>query len=368
MKKIIALLMMVGSPVWLFAQKDIAKYFPAAAVTTGGASNVQQLVSGYLTPIAQDFGSLSSGGWYTTAATHSRFGFDLNVTMNAISASSDAKSFNPGSLNLQGIQYNGSTSGSGQSPTVYGSQTTFPLFNYTGTPGPLSNSPLPFVGPAGGNVSADVPVGSLVVPTIQGGIGLFGNTDVRFRYTPAVTISGTQLNNWGLGFMHDIKQHIPGIKMAPFSLSLLLAYTQLTAKTNLSGYYAGTGQEGVGDTKAYTFQVLVSKKIAIVTFYGGIGYNKSTTSYAINGTYNVNFAVITPSVPATPLTPFIPEVTAPLIAPVTLTAPFKQEFNSNGVRFTGGIRFNLGPIILNGDYTFVNKQGLYTMGFGFTVR
>ncbi len=368
MKKIIVSLVIVSSPVWLFAQKDIAKFFPAAAVTTGGASNVQQLVGGYISPIAEDFGSLGNGGWYTTAATHKRFGFDLNVTMNAISAKSDSKYFNPGSMNLQGIQYDGSTSGSAQSPSVYGPESEFPRFHYTGTPGPGSNAPLVFIGPSGANVSKDVPIGSVVVPTLQGGLGLFANTDLRFRYTPAVKIGGTQLNNWGVGIMHDIKQHIPGIKMLPFSLSLLLAYTQLTAKTDLSGYYTGSGQEGVGDTKAYTAQILISKSLAIVTFYGGVGYNKSTTSYAVNGTYNVNFAVITPAIPATPITPAIPEITAPLIAPVTLSQPFKQDFSSNGVRFTGGVRFKLGPIILNGDYTFVNNKGLYSMGFGVTVR
>lgn len=345
---------------------QITKFFPAAAVTTGGQQNIDQLVTGYITPISEDLGGLSNNGWYSTGATHKRFGFDLSVSMNAVSANSDSKYFTINSL--QGITYNGTqptSGGGGKAPTAYGPESEFPSFNFAPSGGP-NGTPvaIPFYGPPGGNVSKDIPVGSLAVPTINGGIGLFANTDVRFKFTPAISINKTELSGWGVGLQHDIKQHIKGIKMAPISLSLLLAYSQLTATTNLEGIYytsptsnAFTGQQGIGDTKSYTAQVIISKTIPVLTFYGAIGYNSSTTNYAIKGSYYVDKAYTDIALPG-----------IPLLAPKQLNNPYSKDFTTNGVRFTGGLRFKFGPVTLNGDYTYFNSRGLYTMGLGFTVH
>jgi len=328
-------------------QSGITKFFPAAAAN-GNVSNVQQLVSGYVSPIAEDFGSLMNNGWYNTAATHKKFGFDFSVTMNAISAKSDAKFFTIPSLT--GVTYNGTVpaSTSDKAPTAYGPKGTVPSFAFNSGP----NNGIPFFGPEGGNVTEDVPIGSLAVPTMQVGLGLFGNTDVRVRYTPNIKIGETELSNWGIGLHHDIKQHIPGLKELPFSLSLLLAYTSLKASTDLSGLYSGSGQEGLGETTGYTGQILISKSLAVITLYGGIGFNSSTTTYSIKGNYIVDRT----------------GDGIPLLSPVNLTNPYEQEFKTSGFRATGGLRLKLGPIIMNGDYSLVDAKGLFTAGFGFTVR
>lgn len=354
MKKIAFLtVVMLASAVAGLAQvNQIAKYFPAAAVSSGGQANIDQLVGGYISPVSEDFGTLGNSGWYNTAETHKRFGFDLFVTMNAISAGSDTKYFGINSLN--GVDYNGTSMGGTKAPSVYGPEQEFPLFNYNASAG--NGNVGAFAGPGGANISKDVPIGSIMVPTLQGGLGLFANTDLRFRWTPKVKIGSTETDSWGLGLMHDIKQHIPGIKMAPLSLSLFLAYSQLNASTDLSGLYTGTGQEGLGQTKAFTAQVLISKSIPVLTFYGGIGYNSATTTYSVKGTYDVDRV-------------FMPGgIETPLVTPVLLTNPFKQDFTASGVRFTGGIRFKFGPVTLHGDYTYVNSRGQFSTGLGFTVR
>jgi len=346
MKKLLLVLLIPICNVAI-GQKGIAKFFPAAAAN-GNVNNVQQLVAGYINPIAEDFGSLMNNGWYNTAATHKKFGFDLSVTMNTITAKSDAKYFTVPSLT--GVGYNGTLppNTSDKAPTAYGPKATFPSFAFNSG----LNNGIAFLGPDGGNITEDVPIGSMVVPTTQLGIGLFGNTDLRIRFTPAFKISGTELSNWGVGIHHDIKQHIPGIKELPFSLSLFLAYSSLKASTDLSGLYSGAGQEGLGETTGYTGQVLISKSLAVITFYGGIGFNSSTTTYSIKGTYTVDKT----------------GDGIPLLSPVNLTNPYKQEFKTSGFRATGGMRLKLGPVIMNGDYSLVNAKGLFTAGFGFTVR
>ena len=347
MKKIIVFLGLLIS-VQLVAQKNIVKFFPAAATSTGGTSNVQELVKGYISPITQDFGSLINNGWYNTAATHKKFGFDLTVTVNSLSAKSEDKRFIIPTLS--GATFDGTTALKDKAPTAYGSEKEFPNFHFTAGP----NNGKAFQGPDGG-INKDIPIGSVLVPTLQAGIGLFANTDLRIRYTPKVTIGDNELENWGVGIHHDIKQHIPGLKELPFSLSVFVAYSQLKATANLSGVYSGSAtQEGVGETKAYTAQVMISKKLAIVTFYGAVGYNGSKTEYAINGTYLVDHATFSGA-------------TVPL-TPVTLTNPFNLTTKLSGVRATGGMRLNFGPVIMNGDYSFVNSKGMFTAGFGFTVR
>lgn len=347
MKKLLVFFVLLAST-QLIAQKNIVKFFPAAAVPTGGQANVQQLVEGYISPITKDFGSLVNNGWYNTAATHKKFGFDLTVTVNSLSAKSEDKTFFIPTLS--GVQFDGTTGLSDKAPTAYGKESDFPKFHYTSG----LNIGRAFQGPDGGDINKDLPVGSIAVPTLQAGVGLWANTDLRIRYTPKVTLGDNELENWGVGVHHDIKQHIPGMKELPFSLAVFVAYSQLKATTNLSGFYdaAGTTQEGVGKTSAYTAQVMISKKLAIVTFYGAVGYNGAKTKYSIDGTYVVNKTG---------------DGTA-LTSPVTLTNPFNLTTKVNGVRATAGIRFNFGPVILNGDYSLVNSKGMFTGGFGFTVR
>jgi hypothetical protein len=330
------------------AQKDVAKFFPAGAgdVANGQSGNVQRLIEGYLKPISEDFGALANNGWYTTAATHKKWGFDFNVTVNTISITSESKSFAVPTLN--GLTYQGTPgSTNNQLPTAYGAAGQFPAFIVTN--GPDANRT--FLGPDGGDISKDLPVGAVAIPTFQVGLGLFANTDIRVRYSPELSINNVKLSNWGVALMHDVKQHIPGLKELPFSLSLLVGYTKLAAVTDLQGFYSGSGQEGRAESSSYTAQLLVGKTLPVISFYAAVGYDGSTTTNKITGTYNVSTAN-----------------GAPLLAPFVLTDPFSKEFTSGGFRATGGLRLKFGPVMLNSDYSFVNAKGLLTAGFGFTFR
>ncbi len=342
--------------------KNLAKFFPLAAVnnsSTAGQANLHYIINGYVGPLAEDLGGVASGGWYNTAENHKRFGFDLCVNMTTIFAPSSSQAFPVDNAQLSEVGFLGTTTGSGQMATAYGAELDEPTFSYNGGPN-FPATPV-FSGPGGGNLVKEIPIGSMAIPTIQAGLGLFANTDLRFRFTPGIAIGETKVDMWGAGLMHDIKQHIAGLKELPFSLSLMLAYTNLKTATNMGGLYQNTagnnaGQEGVAETTAFTAQVLISKQIPVLTFYGGIGYNSGNTTFKINGNYVVDSAYL----PA--------GGTDTLDTPVTLNDPFSNEYSTSGFRFTGGIRFKFGPIFLNSDYTFYKGAGLLTLGFGATVR
>jgi hypothetical protein len=354
--KRIALLMALMSSGVAYGQKALTHYFPA------GQNNASVLVENYVKPMGEDLGALGNNGWYNTAATHKRFGFDISLTMNAIFLPSDHKYSTPPSLT--GTSFNGTVTPSGtidRVPTVYGNEKEYPSF--LNNAAASSNKLIPFVGPDGVDPQKTYGVNAAVLPTLQAGIGLFANTDLRVRFTPQTKIGDFKAGSFGFAVMHDIKQHIGGLKDLPFSMSVLVGYTQVDGKVDLSGAYgqsatnsSGAGQEGKTSSASTTAQLLISKSLAIITFYGGLGYNTSTTKFDINGTYYVDQAYNNPA------------PTVPLPNPFTLTNPYHYSFKSSGFKATLGARFKLGPFFLNGDYSFYGSQNLLSVGAGFTFR
>ena len=152
----------------------------------------------------------------------------------------------------------------------------------------------------------------------------------------------------GFGVMHDIKQHIKGIKYLPFDISMLVAYTNVKGLTSLENTYAKPTNDTRAQEMSYTMnawliQALISKKLAIFTFYGGVGYNAVKTSSDVTGSY------------------VIPGYQQPFKDPVSLS------FKNSSFRLTGGMRLNLGPIYLNGDYT-LQEYSTVSVGLGVTVK
>jgi len=325
------------------AQSDVLKYLPAAAVPTGGQANLQNLLNGYLTPIAEDFGMIVNNGWFNTPVAHKRWGFDINLTVTTVSVSSSAQTFDLPPVT--GISY----VGSGPLPTAYGEESVFPRFNYNAGP----NTGLSFEGPDGAGVTEDLPVGSLAIPTLQMGVGVLEGTDLRVRYSPTLDFNGVEVGNWGIGVLHDFRRLIPSFVEKEVSLSVFAGYTRMTATTDLSGVYAGTGQEGIASGTGITAQVLIGKEFKkFLTLYAGGGYNRATTDYEINGTYAVNTTGDGTS----------------LNSPVSLTNPYNNEFSKSSFRFTSGFRLRAGPVTLNADYTLLSARSLLTAGFGFVVK
>jgi hypothetical protein len=119
---------------------------------------------------------------------------------------------------------------------------------------------------------------------------------------------------WGLGFKHDIKQWIPGIKRLPFSMSLAFGYTSSSAVMGMAPMLpeapageqfadptlAGTAYAGPGindadysgqgisfDASAWNVNLLVSKKVSVLSAYGGLRYARAMTRLNLDGVYGV---------------------------------------------------------------------------------
>jgi len=330
------------------AQKELTNFFPASNPSLSqAAKNTPMLIEGYVAPLANDLGSLINNGWYSTATTHNKFGFDLNVTMNSIFVKDENKSFSY--PNLGGIVFDGTTSGKDRVPTIYGNENERPKFTYSSGP----DAGRQFQGASGIQPGKDYGLKVMAIPTLQLGIGLIKKIDLHLRYTPQTKIDNVKSGNWGIGAMHDVKQYIPGIQSLPFSLSLFMAYTHLAGTIDLGGAYSGNGQEGKINGNAITGQILISKTLSFLTLYGALGYNQSKTVFAVKGTYTVD-----------KLYPGGQSLTQSF----NLTDPYSFDFKKSGVKATGGIRFRFGPATLHGDYTFYDGRGMLTAGVGASFK
>jgi hypothetical protein len=327
-------------PLWTQAQNenDLTQFLYA------GPADASKLMNGYLNPVIEGLSYGFNAGWYSTAKAHKSLGFDLGVSINAVFIPSSKNFFDPKSLGLETITDFSSTASNGLAPTIAG-----PEEETTYTVPTTPNSPdINFNGPQGLDFKQNLKVSGVLAPTAQLGIGVYKNTDIKIRWMPEVESGSTKIKLFGVGLMHDIKQHIPGMKLLPFDLSVLVAYTNIKGSSAMENTFDKPAddqrpQKIDFNMDAWLFQALISKKIAVITFYGGIGYNTIKTTSDVTGSY------------------VIPELQSVLKDPVSL------DFKNKSMRLTAGVRLNLGPIYLNGDYT-LQEYSTVSVGLGATVR
>lgn len=294
----------------------------------GSKEDATYLAKGYLTPFVKSFGAGLNQGWYNTAKTHKFPGADLTISVSYIAVPSSEKKFYVDNTKLNELQLDG---GSGNVPTILGSDKA------TGQQLSFKDAPTEKI---------DVPKGlgiPIAVPLVNLGIGLPLGIDVKVRYLPNLPLGDdVEIGMFGIGVMHDIKQHIPGIKKLPFDLAVFGGFTKFKTV-----YEANVldGQEVKFDVKSTTLQVLISKKLAVLTVYGGVGVDMTNGSLDVLGTYDLDGDA----------------------GSATITHPVAVSSKTNSARITTGLRLKLGPITLHGDYTRANFN-LFTGGFGISIR
>jgi hypothetical protein len=302
-----------------------------------------------------------TSGWYTTAQNHKLGGVDIGVSLAVVAMPTSEETFDPHKL---GLSPNTVPNFTGTAPTFIGAKTptTYSITNngYTITT---------VGGPEGLDFKKNIGMDAVPVPIIQLGVGLMKNTDLKIRYLPQQTKGDSKLNMFGIGLMHDIKQHIPGVKMVPFDLALLVAYNSVSGNTSLintrvdpnSPYFGyQNNDDGVpysSDGKSnYTFnswliQALISKKVAVLTFYMGVGYAAVSSKANITGSFQLDNPAYNGQKSQMPF----------------ISNPFSTTYTNNGLKVTAGMRLKLGPIYFSGDYT-LQKFNAITLGFGVSVR
>jgi hypothetical protein len=291
------------------------------------------------------FGLGLNNGWYNSASTHKPLGVSITFNGTAAFFPSSDKFYQFVNSDYTSVRLSDPTLEEDRSPTAVGPTRSGPQVDiYDPNTGiTLGTMDLP----QGIGLKFDaVPV---AVPQVS--VGIVKNTDIMFRYLPDIKIGDDgKIKFWGLGFKHDIKQWIPGMRFIPFHLSLLVGYTNMDARYDFTEYITPTDQEKIGeyDVRALTVQALISKKLSVITFYGGLGFNSVRSNFAAKGTYEV-------------------DIDGNGTIDVVYEDPLDFDVKDSGLAATLGFRLKLAVLTLHGDYTF-SEYNVLNFGLGFSFR
>lgn len=316
-KSIVLLLSLIAGT--LYAQEDVATFLK------GSLNDAEKLSKAYLEPFGKSLGTSLNSGWYNSANPHGILGFDITFTVPITIPPSSDKTFDVSKLNLEYWQVKSGSSST--SPTVTGKS---------------SNSIL--TDKATGLSELNMPDGAnlkfVPAPMIQVAKGLPFHTEIVGRFLPTINISSVgNFGLWGVGVKNEFKEFIPFVKRLPFSMSVLFGYTQFTSSFDIN---KAQKQKLNFKSSGYTARLLVSKSIPVLTVYGGLGYNHSTTDISLKGTYNVEGVG-------------------------TVTDPVAFDFANNGFTANLGLRLKLAILAFHFDYSLGN-YGIFNAGVGINFR
>jgi len=302
-----------------YSQEDAVK------MLSGNLDDAKLLTKAYLEPFGKSFGTSLNNGWYNTAKPHKLFGFDITFTAAITVPPSGDSKFDVSKLNLQYWELQDPADNS--APTVTGKKNAGPTL----------------VDQATGTATLQLPQGAnlrfVPAPIVQVGIGLPFHTEVMGRFFPKVDINGVgKFSLWGVGIKNEFKEFIPGFKLVPIDVSILLGYTKFKSSFDLSG-----DQTLDFNASGFTSKLLISKSIPVLTVYAGVGYNKSTTEVAFKGTYD------------------IPNVG------VGIKDPLDLDFTNSGFNANIGLRIKLSVIAFHFDYA-LGKYSVFNAGVGINFR
>eukprot|EP01136_Pigoraptor_vietnamica_P034432 Opistho-1_new@98402 len=253
----------------------------------GSKEDANYLVTGYTAPFLKAIGAGFNQGWYNTAKPHKTLGFDLTISVADIFIPESDRYFtvDNSKLNLiylatdhRGVAINENT-GRGKVPTLFGSESTQSSYDFR-APAPST----PFDGVGGFDVT-QLPMSRMPAPIFNLSIGLPKSIELKLRFATSGSLSDEiDFSLWGIGLLHDIKQYIPAVKNLPIDISGFVGYTRMDISAELDE----PSHKGQFLVNATTIQGLVSKRISVLTLYGGLGYNFSKSSLKVLGNYDLD--------------------------------------------------------------------------------
>jgi hypothetical protein len=304
-------------------------------------SDAKALVSGYLSPAIKGMNHSLNGGWYHTAKTHKKFGFDITISANLSFAPSKDELFS-----IAGLNNVSTLSGETSIPTVLGDNRNETLVikvpNY---------EDVEVTAPGG--IKDDLPLKGVPAPMVQVGFGLPLETDVIIRYLPTVDSEGVQASLFGLGFKHNLLQYFGPIDKLPLNVSVLAAYSKMSTRYDLQSTSSipGADQEISFSTNTLTVQALASLDLLFIDFYAGLGYGLGKTSFDVLGTYNLEYT----------------DASTNMSTSKEIIDPIAMNVKSSGVKATIGTRINIAFFKIFADYSF-QEYNTFTAGVAFSIR
>jgi len=299
-----------------------------------------------------------NGGWYTTAKTHKKFGFDITINANLSIVPDADKLF---AFIESDYDYLSLPNGETSLPTIMSEDDTETMVDISIPVGDGTFKVASFEMPGG--ISSDLPLNAVPTPMVQVGFGLPFKTDIKLRMVPKVNFDDSvEANLFGLGLQHDITQYLGAIDKLPLSISVLGAFTNMKVAYAIEDESSTDGVDVSADGEAefkmdtFTIQALASLDFKVVTIYGGIGYNNGKSTVKLKGDYTLTYEVEDSN-----------GNTAGPPQEETVSDPINLGFDANGMRATLGTRLNIGFFKIFADYT-LQEYNTVSAGIALSFR
>ena len=316
------------------AQSDINDILAA------GLNDAETFTTDYLSPASEGIMYSISNGWYNTADAKPLAGFEISIIGNMASFKNkeDKKAFDLNTADYENLKFvDGSNSklvstalGDIEGVRVFVEDENGLLREEFDLPSGLASEGVNFVPSA----------------FIQASVGIIKGTELKARFLPNIKTDDFGMSMYGFGIQHEFTKHLPADKVLPIAISGVIGFTHLDASYDFtnSSIVAGQDQRLEIDANTWVFQAVVSTRLPIINFYGGLGYLSGKSTTDVLGTYTVQSGPIQE----------------------TYVDPFSIDKKASGVTANIGTKLKLGFFRLHADYVIAEFNTVsFGVNFGF---
>ncbi len=276
--------------IFLFATLTSKAQGDFSELIKSGPEDATKLANAYLNPLFKGLGFGANSGWYNSAKAKNLGKFDIRFVGTAALVPQEDQSFDITKIGLS-TKTKIKGSGSGLTPTAFGKEN--------------ANRPTVEVLDNNGRTVAEFKMPGVAgisfvpSPQIQATMGLIKNTDVALRYSPAIGNDNFgRLQVLGFGVKHEITPWLlPGKseKIIPVDIAVAFGYNQteynlaIKQEDQIDDSNSGRNlrQRIEGKFTGYTFDAILSKKLAVFTPFVSVCYHSSKTKIGALGEYIV---------------------------------------------------------------------------------
>ncbi len=337
----------------LFPHRSLAQG-DVSELVKSGPGDATKLAKAFFDPGFKGLGFGMNSAWFNSAKSKNLGKFDIKFQATAAFVPSDDQRFDINSIGLSN-KTRLRNANDNFTPTAFGD-------NHDGSELVLYDDNNTEVGSF--KMPRSTGIKFVPSPQVQLTVGLLKNTDASLRYSPKIDVGGYgDVQVLGFGFKHEITSLIlPGKteKIIPIDIAVAFGYNRATynykfaVADQVDDQNSGRdlGQRIRGEFSGYTFDAIVSKKLAIFTPFVSVGYNTAQSKLNLLGDYVVRTGY---------------NVTPPLATYTTFTDPVKiKQTDISGLRANVGFSLHLAFFRLYSAYS-VGEYTAFTGGFGFGI-
>lgn len=314
-------------------------------VLAAGLEDAEKFTTDYLSPLSESVVYNMGTGWYNTADAKPLGGFEISIVGNisGFKNKQDKKVFILDPNDYQNIDFVENPGVAREVSTALGDIKGVEVFVESQVAGVTLRETFELPSGLSGEGVDFVPSGY-----VQASVGLIKGTEIKARFLPKMNFKDASVGLIGFGIQHDFTKLLPADKVLPVAISAVIGYTNISGDYDLTNakLIEGENQRIDASINTWVFSGVVSTKLPIINFYGGLGYVTGKSVTDILGTYRVTRG------------PFASE---------TYEDPFSITKKVSGVTGTIGTKLKLGFFRLNAEYN-LGEFNTATVGVNFGFR